>query len=623
MTAVSRRAGWRRWRAPLTVIVLIGVAAAGLFAFSRRGTQAANQRLNYALVRAEHGPLVATVSASGTIQPRQALNLSFGAPDTVAAILVQPGQRVAQGAPLARLDDADLKLRLDQANATLAQAEASRGKITAGATPAEVAAAQAQLQQAQGQLQQAQGSVTARDIAAARAQLEQAQAALAKLAGGPKNADVQMAQAQLDQAQATLQTQRNTLSLQKTSAQNQIDQSVAQLTQAQARYASAKSNWDYAQDTGSDPAAPRTTDPQTGKQVRVKVSDAQRQQYYETFVQAEAAMRAAESTVSQAVASFDTARQNEITGIQAAQQQVTTAQSSLDKLLAGADADQLAAARAQVEQARANLAKLTGTQRAGSLQASEAGVANAEANLDRVTGAPLPADLAAADAQIASAQASVRQAELALSRATLSAPMAGYVATVNLKVGERPGTQPAVVLVDLSSFYVDVTVDEIDVARLRATQPVSLTLDALPGLELPGKVSRIDLLSTDQSAVTAYTVRIETAAGDERVRSGMSASADIVVDRADNALVVPRRALRADRGKIFVDVVKDQSLCAADPATRPAQPELTPVEVTTGLSNQSSIVVASGLKGGECVYVAGVDARFNPIGNGPPPGQGR
>ena len=77
------------------------------------------------------------------MQPRQVLNLNFSAPDTVAEILVQPGQRVEQGAPLARLDTADLKLRLDQAKATLAQAEASKSKLTSGATPAEVAAAEA------------------------------------------------------------------------------------------------------------------------------------------------------------------------------------------------------------------------------------------------------------------------------------------------------------------------------------------------------------------------------------------------------------------------------------------------------------------------------------------------
>ncbi|MBC8077808.1 MAG: biotin/lipoyl-binding protein, partial [Chloroflexales bacterium] len=132
MTAVSRRVGGRRWRALLTVIVLVGVAAAGVFAFSRRSTPA-NQRLNYALVRPQRGPLIATVGASGTIQPRAQLNLSFSAPDTVAEILVQPGQRVERGTALARLDDAELKLRLDQARATLAQAEAGLRKLTAGA----------------------------------------------------------------------------------------------------------------------------------------------------------------------------------------------------------------------------------------------------------------------------------------------------------------------------------------------------------------------------------------------------------------------------------------------------------------------------------------------------------
>jgi HlyD family secretion protein len=179
------------------------------------------------------------------------------------------------------------------------------------------------------------------------------------------------------------------------------------------------------------------------------------------------------------------------------------------------------------------------------------------------------------------------------------------------------------VLADLSSFYVDVTVDEIDVAQLAPNQSVRLTLDAFPNMTLEGTVARIDPLATTGASVTSYNVRIETKTTDERVRSGMSANADIVVAEKANVLMVPRRAVRAEQGQFFVDLTEDQGLCQADLANRPLNPPLRAVAVTTGLSNEQFIEITSTeLTTSSCMHVEGVDARLNPLG-GPPPGPGR
>jgi HlyD family secretion protein len=176
------------------------------------------------------------------------------------------------------------------------------------------------------------------------------------------------------------------------------------------------------------------------------------------------------------------------------------------------------------------------------------------------------------------------------------------------------------VLADLSGFHVDVAVDEIDVSRLAVGQPVTLTLDALPGLALPGLVESIDPLSTARSAVTSYEVRVTATTSDPRVRSGMSTNADIVVARKTGVLLVPRRAVRSDRGRLVVDLLRDQSLCEQPTEQRPAVPELDQREVTTGLSNEQVIEIASGLDEGACVYVEGTDARLRFFETRGPPG---
>ena len=622
MSEPPRASRLPRTRTLLTALgLLIGVGACGFAIFWLRGQSEAPTRA-FSLIYPRRDTLVATVNATGQIEPVQTANVSFGGAGRVSDVLVSIGDRVDKGAPLARLDDRDLRIRVAQAQAGVDQAQANYEKLQAGATPDELAAAEAQAEQARGQLRQAQGSVSAADLRAAEAQLAQAQAQLAKLTNGPKSSDVETAQGQLQQAQVQLDSQRNSLSAAKTNAQLQMQQAAGALTQAQSRYSTALQNWQYVQETGNDPSS--STDPISGEKSNRKLDDRQRQQFYDAYVQAEAAMRNAEAGLQQSQVAFDNARQAEVNGVQLAEGQVVAAQASLDTLLAGADADQLAAARAQVASARASLDKLRGEQRRGALDTAQAGVEQAEANLGRVKAGPQASDLAIAQAQLASAQAALDLARLTLDEATLTAPFAGIVAEVNLKPGEVPSVAtPAIVLADLSSFHVDVAVDEIDVSRLSAGQPVTLTLDALPGVALPGEVASINPLASAGAAVTSYEVRIATSSGDERVRAGMSANADIVVARKENVLLAPRRAVRNDRGRLVADLPKDTAVCALPAEQRPPSVELVQREVKTGLSNEQVIEIVEGLDDQTCVYVEGVDARVRIFERGPPGGRNR
>lgn len=623
MSEVRRLGHLTRPRIILSVIgilLLIGICAWGVRAY--RSGQTTPTRA-FSLIYPHEDTLIATVNATGQIQPAQIVKLNFGSTGRVQEILVSVGDVVTKGTVLARLDSRDLQIRLTQAQAGLAQAQANEQKLRAGATPAEIAAAEAQLAQARGQLRQTQGSVTAADIRAATAQLQQAQAQLARLESGPKETDLRTLEAQLQQAQNTLEAQRNQLSAAKTSAQLQIQQSVNSLTQAQARYATAKQNWDHISATGTDPLTPEIPDSSNPGQTKANdLSAAAREQYYSTYIQAEAALHSAEDALQQAQVSYENARQAEITGIRGAEQQVTVAQANLDKLLAGSDHDQIAAARAQVASAQSNLDKLRGEQRSGTLQSAQAGLAQAQANLQRIQANPQESDLTIAQAQIANAQATLELAQLALDEATLTAPFAGTIAEINLKVGETPSpTITPIILADLSSFHVDVAVDEIDVSRLATSQPVTLTLDALPNLTLTGHVESINPLANAQSSVTSYEVRITATSSDERVRSGMSTNADIIVARKEHALLVPRRAVRNDRGRLIVDTATDQTICTLPADQRPSTPELTPRDVQIGLSNEQVIEITTGLDPRTCVYVEGIDARYRFFeANGPPPG---
>src|SRR5439155_22439324 len=139
------------------------------------------------------------------------------------------------------------------------------------------------------------------------------------------------AQLKLTQAQISLQKTRDTDSATKTRAEQDMLKAADALTQAQASYATAKSNWDYVQETGRDPINPSKTNSQ-GKSVPNTVSDGQRQQYYQSYVQAEAGLHSAERAVNEAQITYDNARQQEVVDIQQAEAQVADAQQQLDAL---------------------------------------------------------------------------------------------------------------------------------------------------------------------------------------------------------------------------------------------------------------------------------------------------
>jgi HlyD family secretion protein len=508
----------------LAVILLLG--AAGYAALAWRGSQDSNgQPQPAASPQATDERLV----AEGKVVPLQHALLSLPTGGIVATVLVTEGDRVRAGQPLIQLNRARAEANIAQAQANRTQAQAAYAKLRAGATPEEIAIGEAQLRAAQAQLRQVIGGVTSADQAAAQAQLAAAQAHLTELRAGPKRPDLQAAEAQVAEAQSNLTAQRDQLSAAKTNAQLLVEQRANDLTRAQSAYATALQSWQYVQETGKDPIT-EIIDPKTGKKVHPTLNDPQRQQYYAAYVQAEAALRTAEATVQQAQVAYDTTRQTEISGIQLAEQQVVGSQASLDKLRAGADANELAAARAHVVSSQAALDKLGGEQRSGGLDAAQAIVDQSQAGLDKLRVGATKQDLAVGAAEVQRAQAAVQLAQVALDEIELRAPFSGIVGTLDMKTGEYVGAgAPVVHLANLSTWQIETTdLTELDVSRVRVGSPVTMTFDAIPGLELSGTVSRIRPLGENKQGDITYVVTITPDRQDARLRWNMTAAASIV-----------------------------------------------------------------------------------------------
>ena len=161
------------------------------------------------------------------------------------------------------------------------------------------------------------------------------------------------------------------------------------------------------------------------------------------------------------------------------------------------------------------------------VQQALAAVQSAKSSLAKLT--PTAEDLAAAEASMNAAKAARDLAADNLSRAKLTAPFAGTVITIDPKVGEMvaAGT-PVARIADTSSFQVETTdLTEINVVNVKEGDPASVTLDAIPDLELTGKVASIRGFGDNRQGDIVYTLVIKLDKQDPRLRWNMTAKVTI------------------------------------------------------------------------------------------------
>ncbi len=245
------------------------------------------------------------------------------------------------------------------------------------------------------------------------------------------------------------------------------------------------------------------------------------------------------------------------------------------------------------EIARLQLTQTQNPADAGSLTVGYTRIHQAQAMLDQLQAPPPETQIQQADLAVAQAQLALDQAQLRAARAELTAPFAGVIAAVNIKVGERAGSGgPALVLVDAGHFHLDVSVDEVDVARLALGQAVTLTVDALPGVLVAGHVDRLAPTAIIVGGVVNYTVRIVLESVAAPLRAGMSATAQITVAEVRDVLLVPNWAIRRDRrtGQAYASLQVGDSLQE--------------VAITTGLRGESYTEVTSGVRAGDVAAVS-------------------
>jgi RND family efflux transporter MFP subunit len=112
--------------------------------------------------------------------------------------------------------------------------------------------------------------------------------------------------------------------------------------------------------------------------------------------------------------------------------------------------------------------------------------------------------------------------------------------------GFNSGTE-VLTIADLNNLVINAHINQADITRLRQDQEVDVSVEAVPGLTVVGRVERIAPQATIRNNIKGFAVRILLKDVDKRIRPGMTANIKIPVASADNVVAVPLAAIFSER----------------------------------------------------------------------------
>jgi macrolide-specific efflux system membrane fusion protein len=178
------------------------------------------------------------------------------------------------------------------------------------------------------------------------------------------------------------------------------------------------------------------------------------------------------------------------------------------------------------------------------------------------------------------------------------APLPGLIILENVVEGQT--VDPTVVVYAMSDILiVQGQVDESDIGKVHIGMPARVILDSYPAVKEMGKVFDILYEGKNVSNVIQYTVKIKLEKVPAFFRSQMTANISFIVRKKEKALLVPSSAVRERDG------VKQVLVPSAEEGGRD-----TWQDVKTGIENDTSIEIVSGLEAGDTVLIR--QARYTP-----------
>ncbi|MFH1413030.1 MAG: efflux RND transporter periplasmic adaptor subunit, partial [bacterium] len=575
--------------------------------------------LEYTTVEAVHGKLVQTVIETGTVKPIHELNLNFMSSGRLDEILAKIGDEVIQNQVLVKLDLTDLLIKQREAQANLNVAQANFNKLVAGASSSEVSIEEANKAQSNAAYEAAVKELDKAKKTAAESlsQAEKNYHDLTSIADGATYEETNLDNTKriykkaVDNKTETLEiTLDNKLAVTTTALDaiyrilndDDIDdylsvRNLSVLNNTNTTYSSAMNLLSIAKTDLSLTKA-------GSKDISLSYSSAMAavNKSFESLNYCFSALENSTTSIYLTQSELDTFKSGistQLTNVSTAISSLQTAKQNLDDAVLSyetevAEAESaLSEAIISAEQALAT-AKVTNAQ---NITIAESKVDTTlkswkiyEAKLLDIKSPARTEDIMLKRAQVNQAQAQLELINNQIDQNIIKAPIDGIVTKIEFEVGEQISpTEKVVTMLADHNFILELDISETDISKLRLGNLATVTIDAYgDDIVFPGTVIFIEPAETEIQGVVYYKVDVDFDPNDYVIKSGMTASADIITEEKENVLMIPIRAVLEKDGYKVVRVLFGKSV------------QEMPVEIGI-LGDEGMVEVLSGIKAGDQV----------------------
>lgn len=538
------------------VLIVIGVAAVLWFFFFRDVAPVQET------VTAQRATIERIVSVTGKVQAFDAVDLSFEKGGRISKVNVSVGDRVSAGTTLLEIDHADLTAQLAEADAAYLVQKAKLSEMERGTRTEEIIIAEATVASANQTLTDAQANLVSVENKATADMNEKYDAALNALA----------------------------------KSVNTANGSLYTLTDIQLKYFSDSSQESIALADAKARAvllllgavnAGRSTNDVLGTLMggaKALVTTAQ-------ATKAPADIDQALNATEQALIAVKTALDTVPVSAKLTTTESTNLQTEKSNV-AGESVTISAKKQAIAVQKVTNESAISTAQT--SVNTAKSALVSAEAGLALKLAGATEEQIAAQEAAVQQASATVQSARAQLAKAVLRAPIAGVITKQDAKIGQIATANATIIsLISDAGFEIEARIPEADIALVKKGDGANVTLDAYGNKVIfKTAVIAIDPAETMVEGVATYKTTFAFLEKDERIRSGMTANIDIITDRRENVIVIPRHSIIGNGNGATVMII------GADGVIHTAK-------VQTGLvGSDGNVEIVEGLTEGEKVLLS-------------------
>ena len=291
----------------------------------------------------------------------------------------------------------------------------------------------------------------------------------------------------------------------------------------------------------------------------------------------------AQNSVKQAQAALDIAKASYTNSKNSLSESLKTAQRNYDEAKRSHDA------KTQLYQAEA-ISEDEFKKSQASFDQAKQSLDMAQKSYDEANGKSVAELEDLAEKQLNQAQVTYDIAASNLRKLTLIAPVDGIITAKNFDANELISQQqPAFVISSPNILQIDLKVTQTELPKFSAGQEVDVTIDKKP---VKGTVRYVP--TAVNAATSLYNVEILVDNSQGEFKAGMSADVEISIEKQEQAITIPKKAIFGEDGKKYVYVASSENKSVK-------------TEVTTGIETTTTMEIKSGISKDDTVVIGGLN----------------